>query len=416
MKYYKITLLSKGKKEEIILKGVDKQEVLESLKNSTKHKGIPLKVVETDMPLEEKLKNLKDIIMANFSKKKLNYEAFIGAIRQLSALTKAQLSLKDSLENIGKNATDVLVKELFLKAAENIDNGQTLSVTFEEYEAYVGVLATAMIKLGEQTGALAEALAALADIYQDVEENRQKFKKAMRYPLITLSAMGIAFTILIMYVVPKFKDIFEKLHTDLPLPTKILLGLEYGFSHYGLIIIGVFVSLFIAHKFMYKTSKEYKYNFDKFLLKVKIIGPIIQYASVSRFLLVLTELSKSGIPLIDALNIANGILENAVLKEKIDGIIKEINQGRSLTEGMSQYQLLDNITLQMISAGEEAGNLDTMLQNASDYYKTQFDQIVDGIGDAIEPIMMAVIGGLVLLLALGIFMPMWNLASAAKHG
>jgi len=416
MKYYKITLLSKGKKQEIILKGEDKTEVLESLKDSTKYKGIAVKVEETSMPLEDKLNDLKHIILANFSKKKLNYEAFISAIRQLSALTKAQLSIKDSLENIGNNAIDPLVKELFLKAAENIDNGQNLSKTFEDYQIYVGVLATAMVKLGEQTGALAEALAALADIYQDIEENRQKFKKAMRYPLITLSAMGIAFTILIMYVVPKFKEIFEQLHAPLPLPTKILLGLEYAFNHYGPIIVAIFILLFIAHKFMYKTSVDYKYKFDSFLLKVKIIGPVIEYSSVSRFLLVLTELSKAGISLIEALNIANGILENAVLKEKIDRVIKEINQGKSLTDGLKEYELLDNITLQMISAGEEAGNLDTMLQNASDYYKTQFDEIVDGMGDAIEPIMMAVIGGLVLLLALGIFMPMWNLASAAKAG
>jgi general secretion pathway protein F/MSHA biogenesis protein MshG len=236
----------------------------------------------------------------------------------------------------------------------------------------------------------------------------------MRYPLITLTAMAGAFTVLIMYVVPKFKDIFEQLHTDLPLPTKILLGLEYAFNHYGPIFVLVGISLFVFHKFMYKTNKDYKYKFDKFLLKVKIIGPIIEYSSISRFILVLTELSKAGIPLIDALEIANGILENSVLKEKIDGVIREINQGQSLTHALEKYQLLDNITLQMISAGEEAGNLDTMLENASAYYKTQFDQIVDGIGDAIEPIMMAVIGGLVLLLALGIFMPMWNLASAAK--
>ena len=415
MNYYKIKFISKGKKEEVIIKGETKAEALENF-NKKFNKTITIKVEPTSMPLDEKLKSLKNIIMANFSKKKLNYEAFISAIRQLAALTNAQLSLKDSLDNIGSNATDPLVKELFLKASENIDNGQNLSNTFEEYQIYVGVLATAMVKLGEQTGALAEALFALADIYQDIEDNRQKFKKAMRYPLITLSAMAIAFTILIMYVVPKFKDIFSKFHTELPLPTRILLGLEYTFSHYGLLVIATLISLFIFHKFMYKTNEEYKYKFDKFLLKVKIIGPVIKYSSISRFLLVLTELSRAGIPLIDALNIANGILENAVLKEKIDGIIKEINQGRSLTQALLQYDLLDNITLQMISAGEEAGNLDSMLQNASDYYKVQFNQIVDGMGDAIEPIMMAVIGGLVLLLALGIFLPMWNLASAVKHG
>ena len=414
MKYYKVTILSKGKEEEVILKGENKQQVLETIKDQKKYGGIIIKIEETDMPFEEKIKQLQDIIKANFSKKKLDYPAFIGAIRQLAALTLAQISLKDSLENIAKNANDELVKELFTKCYEGIDNGLSLSVTFEEYETYIGNLAVAMIKLGEQTGSLGEALNALADIYEDIEENRQKFKKAMRYPLITLTAMGAAFSILILYVVPKFKDIFEQLNTELPLPTKILLGLEYAFSHFGPVIIGVFILIFIIHKFMYKTNKDYKYKFDQFLLKLKIIGPIIQYSSISRFLLVLTELSKAGIPLIDALEIANGILENSVLREKIDGVIREINQGHSLTYALKKHELLDNITLQMISAGEEAGNLDTMLQNASAYYKTQFDQIVDGIGDAIEPIMMAVIGGLVLLLALGIFMPMWNLASAAK--
>jgi len=415
MDYYKVKLIAKGKKEEIIIKGENKAAVLETINTSNKYKGIAVKVEPTSMPIEEKLKHLQNIIKANFSKKKLNYPSFISAIRQLAALTLAQISLKDSLDNIAKNSTDPLIIELFQKASEGIDNGLNLSITFQEYEEYVGVLATAMIKLGEQTGALGESLHALADIYEDIEENRQKFKKAMRYPMITLGAMAIAFTILIMYVVPKFKDIFKQFHTELPLPTKILLGLEYAFSHYGPLIIMIFIALFILHKFLYKTNNDYKYKFDKFLLKVKIIGPIIEYSSISRFLLVLTELTKAGIPLVDALNIANGILENSVLKEKINGVIKEINQGRSLTSALQQYELLDNITLQMISAGEEAGNLDTMLENASAYYKTQFDHIVDTIGDAIEPIMMAVIGSLVLLLALGIFLPMWNLASAVKN-
>jgi general secretion pathway protein F/MSHA biogenesis protein MshG len=414
MNYYKVTLLTKGKKEEIVLKGSTKQDIIDILKDSNKYKGITIKIEPTNMPFEEKIKHLKDIIESNFSKKKLNYPAFISAIRQLAALTIAQISLKDGLDNIAKNSTDPLVAELFQKAAEGIDNGLSLSKTFEEYEVYVGNLATAMVKLGEETGSLGEALNSLADIYEDIENNRQKFKKAMRYPLITLAAMGAAFTILIMYVVPKFKEIFEQLNAELPLPTKILLGLEYAFNHYGPFFILAGIAIFIFHKFMYKTNIDYKYKFDKFLLKLKILGPIIEYSSISRFLLVLTELSKAGIPLIDALNIANGILENAILKEKIDGVIKEINQGQSLTFALLKYELLDNITLQMISAGEEAGNLDTMLENASAYYKNQFDQIVDGIGDAIEPIMMAVIGGLVLLLALGIFMPMWNLASAAK--
>jgi len=415
MNYYKVTLVVKGKKEEIILKGENKGEVLETIKHSNKYNGIAVKVEPTDMPFEEKMKEMVDIFKANFSKKKLDYPAFISAVRQLAALTLAQISLKDSLTNIANNSTDELVKELFQKCAEGIDNGLTLSVTFEEYETYTGNLAVALVKLGEQTGALGEALHTLADVYEDIENNRQKFKKAMRMPMITMIAMAGAFTVLIGYVVPKFKDIFEQLHTELPLPTKILLGLEHVINHYGIFVLGGFIGIFILHKFMYKTKRHYKYRTDAIMLNMKIIGPLINNSSVSRFILVLTELTRAGVPLIDSLNIANGILENAVLREKIDGIIKEINQGRSLTEALNQYELLDNITLQMVSAGENAGNLDEMLENASIYYKNKFQQTIEGLSDAIEPIMMAVIGGLVLLLALGIFMPMWNMADAAKH-
>lgn len=412
MKVYKVTVLKKGEKEEIILKAENK---LESIKKfNAKNKGIIIKVEETELPFEEKIKELGKIVKSFLSKKKLNYPMFISAIRQLGALTKASISIKDSLENISKNSTDPLIKEMFEKAANDVDNGLSLSNTFEEYEFYVGNLAVAMVKLGEKTGELGEALEDMADIYENIEENRQKFKSAMRYPMITLIAMAIAFTVLIMYVVPKFADIFNQLHTELPLPTKILIGAEYALSHYGLIILTILIISFIIHKYLYKTNKDYKYKVDYLLLKMKIIGPVIKYASLSRFLLVFTKLTKAGIPMVDALTIANSIIDNSVLNLKIENVVKSINRGQNLTTSIEANDILDNVTLQMIGAGEEAGNLDIMLENASNYYKTQFDLIIDSLGDAIEPIMISFIGALVLLLALGIFLPMWDMAKAAK--
>jgi len=412
MKTYKITIFKKGKKEEVILKAENKVEAIKKL--NAKGKEIIVKAEEIDIPFEEKMQELTKIIKSTFSKKKLNYPMFISAIRQLGALTKASISIKDSLDNISKNSIDPLVKEMFEKAANDVDNGLSLSNTFEEYEFYVGNLAVAMVKLGEKTGELGEALEDMADIYENIEENRQKFKSAMRYPLITLTAMAGAFTVLILYVVPKFADIFSQLHTELPLPTRILLNTEYVLSNYGLLVLAMLITIFIFHKYFYRTNQTYKYKVDGLMLKMKIIGPIIKYASLSRFLLVFTKLTKAGIPMIDALNISNTILDNSVLNSKIEDVIKSINQGQNLTNSLEKNNILDNITLQMIAAGEEAGNLDTMLENASDYYKTQFDIIIDGLGDAIEPIMISFIGALVLLLALGIFLPMWDMAKAVK--
>lgn len=413
MRFYKAHILQRGKKVEVDFKAEDKIDAIRTIK--TKNDGIVIKVEEIPIPFEERIKLFFDIVKANFSKKKLNYDMFIGSIRQLATLTKAQISLKDSLENISENTEDKLIAELFKKCADGIDTGSNLSATFEEYQEYVGVLAIAMVKLGEQTGALGESLESLADIYENIHENRKKMKKALRYPMITLGAMAIAFTILIMYVVPQFKDIFKKLNTELPIPTKILLGIEHAFSNYGPVLLGILILLFIIHKFMYRTKARYKAKFDYLLLKTYLIGNIVRYASISRFLLVLTELTKAGIPLVEALKIANGILENSFLRAKIERVILSINQGRALTPALKENELLDNITLQMIGSGEESGEIDTMMEKASDYYKDKFNYIVDNIGAFIEPIMMFFIGGLVLLLALGIFMPMWNMAQAAKN-
>jgi general secretion pathway protein F len=181
MKIYKISMLKKGEQEEIIIKAENKLEAIK--KFNAQNKAIIIKVEETDLPFEEKMKELGKIVTAVLFKKKLNYPMFISAIRQLGALTKASISIKDSLDNIGENTTDPLVKEIFLKAAANVDNGLSLSDTFEEYEPYIGNLAVAMIKLGEKTGELGEALEDMADVYENIEENRQKFKSAMRYPI-----------------------------------------------------------------------------------------------------------------------------------------------------------------------------------------------------------------------------------------
>jgi len=413
MKYYKVTFFYKGKQQDVIIKSLNKAEAIIDAKKM--NKGLLVKVEEVPMPLEERLKLLKDIFVTRVMRRKLNYSSYISALRQLAVLIKAGISLKDALEDIGNNTQDSLIKELFLYAADAINSGKSLTDVFTEYEEYVGGLSLAMIRLGEQTGDLVMAIDYLANIYENMYENRKKMIKALRYPIITLIAIAVAFVVLILMVVPKFKSIFKQLHAELPLPTKILLGIEYVLTNYGLLVLGVLVVTFLVIIFLYKTSIKFKYKADAFLLRLYLIGNIIENATLHRFLLTLSSLVKSGIPLLEALKISKGIISNEVMKEKIDIMIKGINQGRSLAEMLAETQLVNFIALRMISAGEESGELDMMLNNAAKYYEDRFQDIIDNMQAAIEPIMLTVIGGLVLLLALGIFMPMWNLASAVKH-
>ena len=413
MKYYKVTFVFKGKEEQTIIKSLNKSEAILDAKKVGK--GLLIKIEEIPMPLEEKIKVLKNIFEDKFLRKKLNYPAYISAIRQLTVLLKAGISLKDSLEDIANNTQDNLIKEIFSNAAEAIDSGKSLSDVFKDYEAYVGGISLAMIRLGEQTGDLVYALENLADIYENMYENRKKMIKALRYPVITLIAIAGAFTFLILIVVPKFKAMFEQLKAELPLPTRILLLMEKILSNYGFLVLGGLTITIIVITFLYKTSYHFKVKMDKILLKTYLIGDIIEFSSLHRFLMTLSSLLKSGIPLVDALKISEGIISNEILKNKIKEVINGIHQGRSFSEMVTEEQLFNFIALRMISAGEKSGDLDIMLESAANYYEDRFQDIIDNMQAAIEPIMMAVIGGLVLLLALGIFMPMWDLANAAKN-
>ena len=414
MKYYKVYMFYKGEQHIFIIKALNKAEAIIDAKKN--YKGILVKIEEIPMPFNEKLNVLKNMISNKLLRKKINYPSYIGSLRQVSVMIKAGISLKDALEDVGENTNDKLVQELFLKSAEAIESGKTLSDVFADYEQYLGGVSLALIRLGEQTGDLAASLDYLADIYENMYENRKKMVKALRYPIITLIAIAVAFVILILLVVPKFKDIFEQLHAELPLPTRILLGAEYVLSHYGLLVIVALIGAVFTIMFFYKTSKNFKYKTDALFLRTYLIKDIIKYATLHRFLLILASLLTSGVPLVDALKIAEGIIGNEVIKQKIFNIRKGINQGRSFTEMLKEVDLVNFIALRMISAGEESGELDTMLQNAASYYEDRFQNVIDNMQAAIEPIMLTVIGGLVLLLALGIFLPMWNLASAAKAG
>ena len=236
----------------------------------------------------------------------------------------------------------------------------------------------------------------------------------MRYPITVMSAMAIAFIVLMMYVVPKFREIFEQLGADLPTPTIILLGIESALSNYGLyMLIGLIATIFIM-KHLYKTNQDFKYGFDKFLLKVYLINKIIFYSTMNRFNLIFTELVRAGIPIAEALETATLTVDNQEIHDKLATIKIAVQRGISLTEAMRDTELYESMLIQMLSAGERGGAIDAMLEKVTDYYKAKFSDLVDNISGYIEPIMLLFMAAMVILLALGIFMPMWDLGNAVQ--
>jgi len=413
MKYYEVTSLFKGKKELKILKAPNKNDAIGMAKSKTA--GVIINVKETSAPVEDQLQGFKDNLLGALTKKSIKIRDLIAAIRQLSVMTDAGISIHDSIREVTKATVDPTLNKIFQSIDDDLNSGLSLTEAMMSYRHELGDVSIAMVELGESTGNMAESLEKLAEILEEIEENRQKFKKALRYPITVIVAIGIAFSILMIYVVPKFKEIFAKFKADLPLPTKILLAMEHAVNNYGhYILIGLIVAI-ITIKYLLKNNEDFKNAFDRYILKVYLFGNITFYATLSRFTMVFTELIRAGIPITDALDTALLTLENTHLKKQLAAVKVSVKRGVSLTESFKETGLFEGMLIQMIDAGEQSGTLDKMLEKVSNYFKSKFNEIIDNIAAYIEPILLAFIAGMVLLMALGIFMPMWDMAKAVKN-
>ncbi|MCJ7766178.1 MAG: type II secretion system F family protein [Thiovulaceae bacterium] len=411
MKHFTAVVLTRGKKTEHQFYAEGKKEAHYMAK--VKFPGILVKIEESSAPLEEQFAQFKANLFKNFKKKKLRPDAHIGAIRQLAVMTNAGISVHDSLSEIAEATEDKTLKEILSKCGEDINSGSSLYNAMDNFRSQLGGLTLAMVDLGEQTGNMAEALHNLANMLEEIRNNMVKFKKAMAYPRNVMIAMGVAFSILLTFVVPKFKTIFEKFDSDLPIPTQILMFLSNALLNYGLYILAGIAISYITLKYMIENNRDFRYRFHQLLLRVYLIKGIILYSTLSRFTLVFSELVRSGIPIAEALDTAINMTDNLPLKAKLAVVRQSVETGTTLHEGLIETGLFENMVIQMVTAGETSGQLDAMLQKVTEYYKMKFDAIIDGLQEAIEPIMLFFIGAMVLLLALGIFLPMWSLGEAA---
>jgi len=372
MQYFKISLLTKGKKRVETIEAKNRMSAVSSAKN--KFKGsVVLNAEETSTPMSVVVANItKDL--SKSSKSKIKIEDKISTIRQIAVMSDAGIAINEILSEISHSTENKQLKEIYKTIGNDIDSGQSLSDSIFKYKDEFGHVAIAMTQLGEKTGNISGAYHKLADILENIKDNSKKFKKAIRSPLITLTAMAIAFTILIMVVVPKFKDIFSKFKSELPIPTKILLAAENIMSNYGLyVIMGMAVAIY-ALLYMYKHDKQFKYRMDAIMIHPKfyLFNKVIFYSTMHRYTLIFGELVKSGIPVAEALHTAVGMVDNGVIKEQLEAVNSNIGLGMSLADAYKQTGLFENMLLQMIRAGETGGQLDAMLDKVTLYFDMRF--------------------------------------------
>ena len=412
MKFYEIEYIKDGKRQKMSLKANSKNDV----KNRANIQGMIVKIKETQVSsINNDFLDLQEKFNKIFSSSKVKIPALVATIRQLSVMTNAGISIHDGIKETANATEDKRLKTIFQTLDEDLNQGASLTQSIENFQEELGDVTVAMVRLGESTGNMADALSKLAAILQEVWDNQQKFKKAIRYPITVICSIILAFIVLMTSVVPQFREIFSQLNADLPLPTKILLNIEYIMSNYGIYIIVILVAFAFLLKRQYSNDENFRDKVDKYLLKVYLVGKIIFFANMSRFNLIFTELVRAGLPIADALDTAVLTVSNQDIRNKLTAVKVLVGRGISLTEAFRQTGLYEGMLIQMIGAGEQSGSLDDMTQKVTDYYRVKFNDIIDNISNYIEPILLIFIAAMVLLLALGIFMPMWDMAKAVKN-
>jgi general secretion pathway protein F len=400
--WFKIVYISKGKLSTKIIKANSSREALLILKRRDKRAIV--KHIE-----EIKKEPFIDELLAKLDLAKINLEEYISVIDQIYVMLDAGLGIDTVLDNVKENIKNKKLKKIFYALSNDIRAGLSLSESVKKFEKDLGTLSVAMISLGEETGDIARAMKDLSEILSEILENRRRLKKATRYPVFIIFAMMIAFTIVILFVIPPFKSLFASLKTELPLPTRFLLWIEYALEHYGIFILtGAFI-IFSILTLLYNKNEKARFLMDKFILKIYIVGPAIKLAMIGRFIFVMHRLIEAGVPIINAVDISLNIVDNKFMYSRLVLIKNSIQMGGSIKQGFEESGMFEKMIIQMIASGEESGSLVHMLKKASNYYLSKYRYLIDNMASLIEPILIAAIAGFVFTLALGIFLPMWNL-------
>ena len=333
--------------------------------------------------------------------------------RQLSTLMSAGIPFIQGLVTLERQSENPRLKSAISQLRRDIEAGSSFSDALARQPKLFNKLYVAMVRAGETAGILDEILSRLAFLSEHEAETRARVKAAVRYPLIVVIAISAAFAFLVTFVIPKFAAIFAQFKTELPLPTRILININYVVQNYWYLVI-LSLILTVWGVVWYLGTPAGRWQWDRLKLKLPVFGILFQKVALSRFARIFSAMQKSGISMMLTLEIAGETVGNVVIARAVESMSVSLRDGKGLTAPMESSGLFPPLVIQMMAVGEETGQLDTMLNKVSDYYDMDVEYTLRNLATMIEPILLLFVGGMVLFLALGIFLPMWNLMSLFK--
>ncbi len=332
--------------------------------------------------------------------------------RQLYTLQKAGVPLLRSLAGLQASTAKAPLIDLLVDLRASLDQGRELSAGLARHPKVFSAFYVAMVQVGEMTGRLTEVFLRLSEHLEFELDVRARIKQALRYPTMVLIAIVAAITIINLFVLPTFATVFAGFKAELPLMTRVLLASShFTVTFWPLLLIGGLGAVFGTRAWL--ATPGGRYTWDKRKLRMPIIGPIIQKATLARFARSFALASKSGVPISQAMTVVARTVDNAWIGARIEQMRDGVERGESISRCAQAAGVFTPVVMQMIAVGEETGELDTLLLEIADMYERETDHAIKGLSSAIEPVLLLVIGAIVLVLALGVFMPLWNMGQAA---
>jgi type IV pilus assembly protein PilC len=373
------------------------QEVFSSLR---KRNIIPISVKVKE---KKKMPSLEDLFPA-----KVSADEMAMFTKQFATMLEAGLPLMDALNTLYVQTKNRTLKRTIGRMAEDLEGGYTLADAMRRHKNVFPDLYVNMVEAGEKGGALAEILLRLAEYLEKTADLQRKIKGAMIYPIIVITVAIVATIALLVFVIPTFSELYASFQADLPALTKIVIGLSNFVKKYILFIIGIFVAIIVGIRLWYNTDPG-KETIDRILLKIPIIGDLIHKQALSRFSRTLSTLLRSGVPLLDSMEITAKTTGNRVVQHGVEKARNAIREGSTISAPLQKSGIFPPLVVQMVSIGEQSGNLDEMLSKVADFYDKEVDAAVDALTSAMEPLIMVFLGGIVGTMVIAMYLPIFKL-------
>jgi len=331
--------------------------------------------------------------------------------RQLATMMKAGVPLLQSFDIVGKGHSNPAVAKLLLDIKSDVETGSSMSAAFRKYPLYFDTLFCNLIGAGEQAGILDTLLDRLATYKEKIQAIKSKIKSALFYPISIIVVAFVIVAVIMIFVIPAFKELFDGFGAELPAPTLIVMAISEVFVNWWWAIFGSIGGGLWFFFYTWKRSLSMQATMDRLILKVPVFGPLVRKATIARWSRTLATMFSAGVPLVEALDSVAGASGNRVYYDATKKIQSEISTGTSLTVAMQNTDVFPNMVLQMTAIGEESGALDSMLSKVADFFEAEVDDAVDALASLMEPVIMVVLGTLIGGLVIAMYLPIFKMGS-----